>query len=401
MMFNNHPFDSTASILTAIYLLAWGCFLSPIQGDDWPKWLGPLGDSVWREQGILDRFPESGPNLRWKSKIAGGYSGPSVSDGKVLLMDWIADPSAAKPKNLNEGSIPKNQNFVRELRPGRERVICLDEKNGRPIWTRQYQCDYTSVATYAIGPRCAPVIDDQRVYSLGGEGHLHCLNLLDGKTIWAKNFVKDFGLKIPEWGVASHPLVDGNQLICMVGGKNTCIAFDKHNGKILWQGINAGKPGYCSPVIYEFGGKRQLIIWHSDALDALDPATGKQIWSIPFKSTYAMSIGVPRKEGNRLFLMCFAGRCAAIDVADDGQSAILAWEGNRKKGIDGVMNTPFLLDGHIYGCGNGGRYVCASLKDGKQLWTSYQPAGSKRPLTWGNVFTVRQGNRFFLANDQG
>jgi len=187
----------------------------------------------------------------------------------------------------------------------------------------------------------------------------------------------------------------------MVGGKNTCIAFDKHNGKILWQGINAGKPGYCSPVIYEFGGKRQLIIWHSDALDALDPATGKQIWSIPFKSTYAMSIGVPRKEGNRLFLMCFAGRCAAIDVADDGQSAILAWEGNRKKGIDGVMNTPFLLNGHIYGCGNGGRYVCASLKDGKQLWTSYQPAGSKRPLILGNVFTVRQGNRFFLANDQG
>ena len=125
---------------------------------------------------------------------------------------------------------------MRELHPGTERVICLDERDGSQIWKREYPCDYTSVATYAIGPRCTPIVDDQRVYSLGAEGDLYCLDTNNGKTIWSKNFVKDFGLQVPEWGVASHPLVDGNRLICIAGGKNTCIAFDKTNGKVIWQG---------------------------------------------------------------------------------------------------------------------------------------------------------------------
>ena len=396
-MTNTHQTLPALSALVFFFLAT-----ASIPADDWPRWLGPQGDSVWRETGILEEFPVEGLKLRWKKEIAGGYSGPSVSEGKVFVTDWVPDPIGGQPKILNQGPIPKNQNFVRKLHPGTERILCLEEKSGKLLWKHEYKCDYTSVATYAIGPRCAPIVADEFVYCLGAEGDLLCLETASGKPVWSKNFVRDFGLKIPEWGVASHPLVDGKNLICIVGGKeSTCVAFDRRTGEVRWKSGSASKPGYSTPVIFEWGGRRQLLVWHADAVDSLDPDNGRRIWTVPFQSTFAMSIGVPRKSGNRIFVMCFAGMCAAIDVAENGQSARLAWKGNRNKGMDGVMNTPFLQDGCIYGCGNGGRYVCADLDDGQQRWTTYQAASSQRPIQWGNVFTVKHADRFFLFNDKG
>ena len=61
-----------------------------------------------------------------------------------------------------------------------------------------------------------------------------------------------------------------------------------------------------------------------------------------------------------------------------------------------------MLDGdYVYGCGNRGRYVCAKLSSGERVWSSFQPAWAKRPISWGNVFTIRNGSRVFLANDHG
>ena len=370
--------------------------------DDWAGYLGSKRDSVWREDGILEAFPTGGPKLRWSADIGGGYAGPAVADGRVYVLDWVADPVDGPYKNLNEGDVPENTNFVRELRPGTERVTCLRESDGELIWRHEYRCDYTSATTYAIGPRATPTVDGDFVYTLGGEGDLTCLNTSDGEVVWQSDFVKDFGLKVPEWGVAAAPLVDGDQLICMVGGPDaTCVAFDKRTGKERWRALNSRQPGYCAPVIFEFGGKRQLVVWDSDAVSALEPDTGKLIWTVPFEATFAMTIGSPRRERNRLFVMCFNRMSAAIDVSPDGNSAEIAWSGNAKRGISGVINTAFVLDGHIYGCGNGGNYTCARLDDGEQLWSTFEPTSGTRPIPWGEAFTVRHRDRFFLANDLG
>ena len=88
-------------------------------------------------------------------------------------------------------------------------------------------------------------------------------------------------------------------------------------------------------------------------------------------------------------------------MAEDGQSATLAWRGNTRRGVGGVHNTAFLSEGHLYACGNSGRYICARLADGKWVWSTYVPAGGERPISWGNVFTVKQADRYFLANDLG
>src|SRR5258705_13920736 len=58
-----------------------------VSAEDWPQWLGPRRDGVWRETGILKEFPTNGLKFRWRATIAAGYSGPSVAEGRVFLTD--------------------------------------------------------------------------------------------------------------------------------------------------------------------------------------------------------------------------------------------------------------------------------------------------------------------------
>ena len=380
-----------------------GFSTTAVHGDDWPQWLGPQRDGVWREKGIIEKFPEKGPRLRWKASLGGGYSGPAVAAGRVFVMDRVAgelDPG--KAKLLHEGKPPRNENFLRKLLPGKERLVCLAETDGRKLWAHEWDCPYTTVAIYAIGPRATPTVDGDRVYALGAEGNLFCLSTKDGKVRWARDFKKDYGLEIPEWGTAAHPLVEANQLICIVGGKGSvCVAFDKLTGKELWRARSAAQPGYCPPVIHRISGKRQLLIWHGDAVEALDPATGEVYWTVAIKPTFGMSVGHPVVEGRRVFVMSYNRVSACIEVAEDGGSARMAWRGNSRRGIGGVFNTAIIQSGHVYAGGQGGMYLCARLSDGEQLWSTFAPSTGGRPASWANVFTVRNGSRFFLANDLG
>ena len=387
----------------AIPVLVFLGVVAPVQSEDWPQWLGPKRDAVWREDGLLEKFSAKGPVLRWKTSLGGGYSGPSVADGRVFVMDRITGKvDLARAKLLHDGPPPRNVNFVRRLLPGQERVVCLEEKSGKNLWSHQWKCPYTTVAIYAIGPRVTPTVDGERVYALGAEGNLVCLSVKNGTVIWHRDFKKDYGLKIPEWGTAAHPLVDGKKLICVVGGKGTtCVAFDKTTGKELWRALSAARPGYCPPVIHPLGGKRQLLIWHGDAVEALDPETGKVFWSVQIQPTFGMSVGHPVVEGNRVYVMSFSRVSACIEVAANGNSARLLWKGNARRGVGGVFNTAFLQDGHIYACGQNGRYTCARLSDGEKLWNTFAPSTGRRPASWANVFTVKHRDRFFLANDLG
>src|SRR5207253_2903500 len=102
--------------------------------------------------------------------------------------------------------------------------------------------------------------------------------------------------KTPMWGFAAHPLLDGNRLICLVGGEHsTVVAFDKDTGKELWRALDAKEPGYCPPMIYRQGQLREVIVWHPESVNALDPETGKVYWSVPWKIKSGLTIATPRK----------------------------------------------------------------------------------------------------------
>ena len=159
-----------------------------VMADDWPQWMGRDRDGVWHEEGIVDRFPESGPALRWKQKIGSGYSGPAVAGGFVYLMDRISVKVEGQAKYLHEGKVPENKNFVRQLLPGKERIVCLRESDGEIQWVYEYDCPYSTVSTYAIGPRATPTVADGHVYAVGAEGHLTCLDARTGRLVWRADY---------------------------------------------------------------------------------------------------------------------------------------------------------------------------------------------------------------------
>lgn len=363
--------------------------------DDWPQWLGPRRDGIWRETGIIDRFPPSGPRVLWRTQIGGGYSGPSVAAGRVYVMDRIV---AQDP--------PSGQGSKRRPPNGKERILCLDASDGRILWEHAYERTYG--ISYSSGPRVTPTVDGDRVYALGAEGDLLCLDAASGRVIWRRDLQADFRAKSPIWGFAGHPLVDGDRLICLVGGEgSTAVAFDKRSGKEIWRALSAKEPGYCPPTMIEASGRKQLIIWHAEALNALDPETGAVHWSEPFPCRAGMSIAQPRLMGDLLLVTTFYNGPLMMRLAPDRPSATVAWRGNSENErqtdrLHAVMCTPFLEDGHIYGVCSYGQLRCLRADTGERIWSTLKATTRDgAEVRWGNAFIVKHADRFFLANELG
>src|SRR5947199_5459965 len=83
------------------------------RADDWPQWLGPKRDGVWRETGILEKFPKTGPKVLWRTAIGGGYAGPAVSGDRVVVTDRQLAGDANNPAS----------GFTKNQIPGKERVL--------------------------------------------------------------------------------------------------------------------------------------------------------------------------------------------------------------------------------------------------------------------------------------
>jgi len=377
--------------LTFAFLIA---ISSSLRADDWPQWLGPQRDGVWREDGILEKFPRGGPKVRWRVNIGGGYTGPAVANGRVYVMDRKLAQGAANPANaFSRGSIA-----------GVERILCLDENDGKILWQHEYDCPYT--VSYAAGPRATPLVAGGKVYTLGAEGHLHCLNTENGKVIWSRDFKKDYGIPTPLWGFAGHPLLDGNKLICLVGGDgSTAVTFDKETGKELWRALKAKEPGYCPPTIFEAGGKRQLIIWHPESINSLDPETGRVYWSEPFGIRSALTVSTPRQSGDMLFFTSFYNGSMAFRWNAERPSLIWKSAKASEKDTDAlhsIMSTPFIEDGHVYGVCSYGQLRCLKANTGERLWETLSattPDGKE--ARWANAFLVKHTGRFFLFNEKG
>ena len=137
----------------------------PGHGDDWPQWRGPLRDGVWREDGVLERFPPEGPPVRWRTAIGAGFSGPAIAGGRVFLMDRAVEEGASAGVKIRWDYRDKTQ--------GQERVLCLDEATGKVLWRHAYPCAYETA--YGFGPRATPTVCGDRVYALGAMGDLWCL----------------------------------------------------------------------------------------------------------------------------------------------------------------------------------------------------------------------------------
>ena len=368
--------------------------LASARADDWPQWMGPERDGVWREKGIVEKFPAGGAPRVWRTELGAGYSGPSVVNGQVFVMDRLVPTNAPKAKSA----------FDLTQIPGNERVLCLDAANGKVLW--KYEYDYPYTVSYAAGPRVTPLVRDGKVFTLGTMGHLVCLDAATGRPVWTRDLKADYGVKIPTWGLSAHPLLDGRQLICLVGGEGSvAVSFDKDTGKELWRALSAKEPGYCPPTLYELGGRRQLILWHAEAINGLDPDTGRVLWTEPWKLNYGMSIAMPRKVGNELFLTCFYNGSQLLRFEPGQDAPKVVWRTAKMSERDtthlnSTMSTPWIEDGYVYGACSYGQFRCLRLATGERLWETFAPTSGKSER-WGNCFLTKNGNRSFLFSEKG
>ena len=358
--------------------------------EDWPQWLGPKRDGVWRETGIVETFPKDGPKVLWRAKVSGGYSGPAVAGGKVYVMDYVTEGDN------------KKEFYDRTDFKGVERILCFSAGDGKLLWEHKYDCNYT--VSFPSGPRATPAVHDGKVYTVGTEGNLCCLDAAAGTEIWKKDFKKDYNAKTPLWGFCGHPLVEGKLVYVITGGEGACVvALDKESGKEQWRALTAEEPGYSCPSMIEAGGAKQLIVWHATSINSLNPDTGEKHWSVVIKPEYKMSIMAPRKYGDYLFAGGIYDKAVLLKLASDKPGVTEVWRGKKGMAVYPVNMTPFVEDGYIYAVDQPGQLMAVRLETGERVWETTEPVTGKgsKPANSGTAFIVKNGERFFLFNEKG
>jgi outer membrane protein assembly factor BamB len=254
-------------------------------------------------------------------------------------------------------------------------------------------------------------VSGDKVYTVGAMGHLFCLSVKNGEVLWSKNFMTDYKAPQQTWGFSGHPVLDGNRLICLVGGPNSLVvAFDKDTGKEVWKAVDADEAGYAPPMIYEIGGKRQLIVYHPAGIDSLNPESGKGYWNYRYAKPIKVGLTVssPRVWGNKVFVTAFYDGPLMLQLDQKGGNPQVLWQGKSKSeqpektdGLHSIMPTPFYKDGHIYGICSYGELRCLKADTGERLWMTRQPTTGGPEVRWANAFLIEHEDRYFLFNEKG
>jgi outer membrane protein assembly factor BamB len=362
--------------------------VTALRAEDWPEYRGKGRLGEWNESGILDRFPASGLKVLWRTPIKTGFSGPAVADGRVFVTDFA------------EAQYPR----------GTERVLALDETSGRILWVREWPADYGGI-TYPQGPRATPTVDGDRLYVLGADGKLFCLNVATGETLWKKDYAVDYRANRRMWGFdygfASAPLVDGIRLICLIGGQPDAkvVAFDKMTGKEIWRALSSDSDlGVAQPIIVTAGGIRQLIIWYPGAVVSLDSVTGRKYWEQPYRTGASITAPGPVQNGLQLFFTTTHDGPLMLMLDDTKPAATVLWKGTSVSEVQtdklhSYFGTPAIFRNHIYGIDTYGQFRCLTTETGERLWETQAVTKERRRYVSGHI--VRNGDRLFINNDRG
>jgi outer membrane protein assembly factor BamB len=350
-----------------------------IVADEWPQWRGPNRDGVWREDGLVERFASDELQIRWRRPIGSGYSGPTVAGRRVYVTDRLVEPEQI------------------------ERVHCFDADSGEPIWSYTYDCPYVNVG-YTAGPRASVTIDDGRAYSLGTMGHLFCFDAAGGKPLWSKDLNAQYKIRMPIWGIAASPLVEGELVIVQIGGEEDClVAFDKKTGKEAWRAL-ADNTSYSAPVMIEQAGRRVMVCWTGESFVGLNAATGEVYWRQPFKpAKMVINIATPVVHQNRAFFTSFYDGSFMLSLGSDEPSAEPLWSRNGRDeqhtdALHSIISTPYLEGDYVYGVDSYGEFRCLDAKTGDRVWESLEPTPKSR---WSTIHMVKNGPRMWMFNERG
>ena len=337
---------------------------------DWTSFLGPNHNATSSETKLLHKWPSKGPNIVWEFSKGTGYASPAISGTRLVFL---------------------------HRRGNQEIVECLHSETGERYWQFTYATAYEDRYGYNNGPRASPVIDGERVYTVGAEGKLHCFRLETGEVIWKRDIRTEYSVPQDFFGVASTPLIDGANLILMVGapGGPTVAALDKATGKQVWAAGKEWGPSYSSPMPVVIRGRRRILAFAggesrppTGGLLSIDPANGAVDFSFPWRSKSYESVNAscPIVFGNSILVSAtYKAGAVLLDISKDMQ-AKQAWA---QPEFDLHFNTPIEKDGYIYGYAGRNEpdasIAAVEARSGKVVWRetpewkeSFEINGEKR-----------------------
>ncbi len=334
------------------------CFaeMGGTDGGNWPQWKGLKQDNKSTETGLLKKWPAEGPAKLWSYEgLGAGYSTVSIADG-CIYTTGITDASG--------------------------NLTCLD-LNGKLLWKQSYGPEWTKNFPAA---RSTPTIDGGKVYVISGLGQVACFDAKTGKPLWQKDSYTEYEGQFGNWGLTQSPVIDGDQLFFFVCGKKaTVIAMDKNTGKTLWASPSLNdEPAYCTPLVFEWNGKKQLTGYTSNHLIGVDTQTGNILWKVavldysPGAVRYAHP-NTPVFRNGRIFgTSGYNMGSVMVELDPNGTSSKQVWT---NVDFDNHHGSVVLVGDYIYGAnwnGNGnGNWICVDWKTGKTMYdTHWENKGS-------------------------
>ncbi|MEZ6068245.1 MAG: PQQ-binding-like beta-propeller repeat protein [Planctomycetaceae bacterium] len=352
---------STRRLLTACTVLV---VSSTAAANDWAQWRGPGRTGVSAETGLMQEWPEGGPERVWLSRGVGlGYSGMAVVGDTLYTMGAIE---------------------------GQEHVIAVNVEDGSTKWS-------TAVGDvldngWGGGPRSTPTVDGEFVYGLSGKGIAVCLKAANGELVWKKDFVSELGGKIPNWGYTESLLVDGDKLVGTPGGREgTVAAFNKATGELLWRSTEFTEPAaYSSIIAVDHAGQRQFIQLTQAVLAGIDANNGQTVWSTPWDGKTAV-IPTPIYNDGYVYISSGYGvGCKLVKVDANNQVEQIYKNQEMKNHHGGVVR----VGDALYGYSDGQGWLCQDFLTGESVWNE------KNELKKG-ALTCADGRLYLQSEDEG
>lgn len=336
----------------------------------WTDFRGPHRDGHYDELKISTHWASQGPALLWRQPIGRGYASFVIAAGRA---------------------------FTIEQRRHQEVVAAYEVETGRELWTRGWEAEFQE-SMGGDGPRATPTWHNGRLYALGAQGELCCLNAENGRQVWAVNILKDNQAANLTWGMAASPLVVDDKVIVLPGGPTgkSVVAYDKFSGIPIWKALD-DQQAYTSPMLVTLAGKRQLLIVSARRVMGVTIEDGTLLWEYPWVTEHGINSAQPiLLSDHRFFISAGYGHgSAVVDIISNGEklSAKTVWENVRMKN---KFTSSVLENGYIYGLDEA-ILACIQADTGELKWKGGRYGYGQVLLAGGHLIVLSESGELALV----
>lgn len=328
---------------------------------DWPQWRGPDRDGISKETGLLKQWPAEGPPLAWKITGAGrGFSSLAVANNRLFTMG---------------------------LRGEKEHVVAFEQSTGKEAWATPLGSGFRN--DRGDGPRGTPTIDGERLYALGGNGDLACLETKTGRSIWSMNVLQKFGGSNINWGISESPLVIGDKVLVNAGGPGASIvALNKKDGALLWKS-QSDRAGYSSAIPITVDGATQIVFFTATRALGLDPQDGRLLWEYARASNRVANIATPVARANRVFISSDYGTGGGLVEIKTRGKEVTAQEIYFTKEMRNHHSSSILIGDYLYGFSSG-ILTAMRFDTGEVAWRSRSVGKGSLAYADGHLYCLSE-----------